>query len=254
MKQLTKKLKKKSIEPKNKNCKFCENKVLCDTKLEISNKLLVILDKKNKIPYLFDTGAKYSFIPKTMISTFKEDKLAPEILDVRGNKIKVLGYTTLMVNIGLQQDLPYKFYVVESSNPFATLGLNFIIENKLAINAKEKIITQAETAVKLKLEFSNPSCKNAIKTEVKKHLELLPEITKELSYKEKPKHTHFINVKLKNEVLPRHKKTVLANAITSKGKELGFLPKESIPKKKTIAITKAFIDRCHQPSKITQTK
>ena len=174
-----------STKPKNKNSKFGKNNVFYDTKPDISNELLVVPDKKSKIPYFFDTGSKNSTIPKAVINTFKEDKLRPEISAVRGNKMKALGYTTLNVNIGLQQESPQKFYITESSNHFATLGLDFIVEKNLTINAKEKMITQAETGVKLKLEFSNPFIKKAIKKEKKKHLDFFSRNRKSIKLQRK---------------------------------------------------------------------
>ena len=217
-KTLNKKLKQKSTKPRIKYSKFQKNEVLCETKSNISTKLLVISDKVSKIPYLFDINAQNSIISKAIVSSYEEDKLAPKILNVWGNSMKALGYTTLNVNIGLQQSFPHKFYVVESNNPCAILGSDFLVKSNLTINANEKTITQSETGVKLKLEPSNPSCKKTIKKEVKKILETFPEIEKESSNREKSKHNHVFNVKLKNEVLPRYKTDITTNSIISKEK------------------------------------
>ena len=232
-KTLNKKLKQKSTKPKIKCSKFQKNEVLCETKSNISTKLLTITDKDNKTPYLFDINAQNSIISKAIISSYEKDELVPKISDVWGNNMKALGYTTLNVNIGLQQSFPHKFYVIESNNPCAILGSDFLVKSNLTINAKEKTITQSETGVKLKLEPSNPSCKKTIKKEVKKILETFPEIEKESSNREKSKHNHVLNVKLKNEVLPRYKTDLTKNSIISKEKEKNIcnkLLKENIPK------------------------
>ena len=137
-KTLNEKLKQKSTEPKRKHSKLRENEVLCETKPNISTKLLVITDKYIKIPYMFDINAQHSIISKGLISSYEKDELVPEIWNVWGNNMKALGYTTLNVNIGLQQSLPRKFYVIESNNPFAILGSDFIVKRNLTIKAKEK--------------------------------------------------------------------------------------------------------------------
>ena len=231
-KTLNEKLKQKSTESKRKHSKLRENEVLCETKPNISTKLLVITDKYIKIPYMFDINAQHSIISKGLISSYEKDELVPEIWNVWGNNMKALGYTTLNVNIGLQQSLPHKFYVIESNNPFAILGSDFMVKRNLTINTKEKTITQAEIGVKLKLELSDPSCKKSIRKEVKNLLETFSVIAKESSKREKPQHNHVLDIKLKNEVLPRHKKAITPNTIISKTKENIFnkLSKGSIPK------------------------
>ena len=67
---------------------------------------------------------------------------------------------------------------------------------------------------------------------MKKILETFPEITKESSNREKPKHNNVLNIKPKNEVLPRYKKEITTNSIISKEKEniRIKLLKVSIPK------------------------
>ena len=67
---------------------------------------------------------------------------------------------------------------------------------------------------------------------MKKFLEIFPEVTKESSNREKPKHNNVLSIKLKNKVLPRYKKEITTNSIISKEKEniCNKFLKGSIPK------------------------
>ena len=73
--------------------------------------LQTIIDLKNNIPYLIETGAEVSVIPRSMISSFEENKAAPKIGDIGWNKTKSLGCTELGLFVGLEPDLPHQFYV-----------------------------------------------------------------------------------------------------------------------------------------------
>ena len=132
-----------------------------------------------------------------MVNSYKEDKSAPFISDINGNKTKVLGHVMLNVNIGLKPDSPHFFYVIDSNNPFAILGLDFIINRNLTIIPQEKIIAQTKTGIKLKLKhLTNLPRKSKTLDDIEKLLTLFPEIEKEPNYNEKPKHNHELDIDL----------------------------------------------------------
>ena len=91
---------------------------------------------------------------------------------------------------------------------------------------QKRINNQTETGVNL--ELTNTFCKTTIKKEVKN----LKEIAKESSYKEKLKYNHVLDIKLKNESVPRRQKAFITNAKASKEIKNSFnkFSKGSIPK------------------------
>ena len=208
----------------NKKCDtMINNELPCEIKQKSLTELLIIADNETAIQYLLDTGAEVSIIPKSMVDIYEKDKSAPNIYDINGKISKALGYVIKDVKIGLKPDLPHPFYVIDTDIPFAILGLDFIVKNKLTIVPQEKTIAQVETGVKLKLkQFTGPVNKTKTTEEVENLLNLFPEIDKEPNYKEKPKHGHVLDIKLDKEFSPRHQKARKTNAVVSKEIEDNF--------------------------------
>ena len=173
-----------------------------------------ILEKELSTPALVDTGASVSIIPKQILeasgSSLELERCDRKIFGVTGASLKLVGKHTRTLKLGFDNTKTHTFYVADVDIKYLILGTDFLHPNKLFPIPHCKILAQEgglsvrmQTLAETTLEVINSvfSVPDTVKNmeaeeECKKILESFPELTREPSYNDPPKHAHVLDIQL----------------------------------------------------------
>ena len=104
------------------------------TQGEVTTKPSRMIVKANDIPFLIDTGAPHSILPRKWMEKFTT-YMSPETVRVHGisgKEIKVNGCINTTLNIGFSRPMRARLFVAEIH--IALLGIDFLIDNGLGLD------------------------------------------------------------------------------------------------------------------------
>src|SRR6201990_2896569 len=127
----------------NPSAKVCA--VSSQESINMPTSLIKINCVRNRICFIWDTGAIYSILK----ATDEDRKNAPigHFLAANNTSINVYGKKTLKIDFGIRRSYEHTYYVAETK--FDILGIDFLTKHKFIIDFNTKNIIDGVTNIKL---------------------------------------------------------------------------------------------------------
>lgn len=151
---------------------------------------LSLRDPNSNFNFLIDTGAEFSVLPRSnFLNTKRDDSFA--LSAANGTVISTFGSKLLEVNLGLRRSFKHIFIIASVDRPI--IGADFLAENDLLVDLKNKRLIDSQTLVATQLQKINVSTPMpthyVINDEFGKILEDFPILSSAPDYKSPAKHS-----------------------------------------------------------------